>query len=283
MAEIKIDKDEKTRSWTLATGQRHVIRIIRPAVDLVEVEDLHFHLDSAVILPDRDPADVADARSGTDLTSLSILRACYLHAKANPSKKVLCAGHADRSGGSDYNLKLSGLRARNVRAMLMGDFDGWTSICLEKHVVRDYQLILKWIGNTQYWPDCDPGPVDGAHGNGTSGAIRAFKRRFNAKFSGSLPDNTTLDGATWKALARIYQVALAGLMQIEESALDPYRKVLSWLSPDTVGCGEEHPITQGVGAACRGPRPVQARTRRPRGCVRRGGKALRLPQRVQER
>jgi hypothetical protein len=140
MADIKLRVRDKTRSWTLATGQRHVFQIARLRVDLVEMEDLHFHLDSAVMMPDRDPTDAVDPRSGSALTGLSVLRGCYLHAKDNPDKKVLCAGHADRSGPPDYNLALSRLRARNVRAMLLGDADEWASVCNQKHVVQDYQL-----------------------------------------------------------------------------------------------------------------------------------------------
>jgi hypothetical protein len=196
MADIKITiRDKPPYAWNVPTGLRHTIRIIRFHCDLLEMEDLHFHLDSAVMLPERDPADAADPQSGAALTGLSVVRACYAHAKANPAKKIVCAGHTDRSGPADYNKKLSDLRARNVRAVVMGDADEWASVSVQKHVVRDYQAILKWIANVRYWPDCDPGPIDGDHGSGTSRALRAFKKKFNDAYGGSLADDATVAAA----------------------------------------------------------------------------------------
>src|SRR5262245_50053297 len=108
MGEIRISvRDKPPYSWSLPTGQRHAIRILRLHADLLEMEDLHFHFDSAVMLPEREPADADDPQSGSALTGLSVLRACFLHAKANPTKKMLCTGHTDRSGAADYNKALS--------------------------------------------------------------------------------------------------------------------------------------------------------------------------------
>jgi len=88
MADIKITiRDKPPYAWNVPTGQRHTIRIIRFHRDLLEMEDLHFHLDSAVMLPERDPADAADPQSGAALTGLSVIRACYAYAKANPAKE----------------------------------------------------------------------------------------------------------------------------------------------------------------------------------------------------
>ena len=253
MAEIKIFPRDKAQSWMLPTGQRHRLLIHRFKVYMVELEDLHFHLDSAVVLPDRDPADAVDAKSGTELTALSVIRTCYLYAEANPDKKLLCLGHTDRSGPADYNLKLSKQRAQNVWALMMGKRDEWTALCVQRHVVRDYQLILKWIANVCTWPDCDPGPVDGDHGQGTSKAIRAFKMRYNDAYGGSLADSAVVDKPTWEAFFKMYMVGLAGLMQMDESGLAKYRQMLNWLPPEWNGCGECHPITPDVAANYRSP------------------------------
>jgi len=244
MSEIKIGiRDKPPFTWTLPNEERHVFRICRFHADILEMEDLHFHLDSAVMLPERDPADADDPSSGAPLTGLSVLRACLAHAKANPSKKMLVTGHTDRSGAADYNKKLSNLRARNVRAILTGDADDWASACVDKHIVRDYQAILKWIANVRYWPDCDPGPVDGDHGSGTSRALRAFKKKFNDSYGGALGDDATVAAPTWKAFAKMYDVGLAGLLQTDDAGLAAYQKALTWFAPAWVGCGENHPIT----------------------------------------
>ena len=247
MAEIKINvRSKPPYTWNLPTGQRHSIRISRFHADVLEMEDLHFHLDSAVMLAEREPADADDPKSGAALTGLSVLRACFLHAKGNPAKKMLCAGHADRSGAADRNEELSHLRARNVHAILAGDADGWASICAEKHIARDYQAILKWVANVRYWLDCDPGPIDGDHGPATSRALRAFKKRFNQDYGGSLADDATVVRSTWKAFAKMYEVGLAGLLQTDSAGLAGYRKSLVWSAPACVGCGENHPITPDI-------------------------------------
>jgi hypothetical protein len=243
MADVEITPRGTLNSWTFATGKRYQVLIHRFKVDLIEMEDAHFHLDSAVMLPERDPKDASDARSGDEITGLSVLRATYLHAKANAGKKLLCAGHTDRSGSESYNLKLSALRAKNVRALLTGDEDGWASISADKHVPRDVQVILKWIANVRYWPDCDPGPIDGDIGDKTHKAVKAFKKRFNDAYGGSLADNASIDKPTWKAFFHMYLVGLAGIMQTDDAGLASARGALTWLSPDLVGCGEAHPIT----------------------------------------
>jgi hypothetical protein len=253
MSEFKIFPRDKLSPFTLPTGQPHRVVVHRYKVAMVEVEDLHFHLDSAVMMPDRDPADAVDAKSGADLTALVILRACYLYAKEHPGKKVVCLGHTDRSGDDPYNLELSKQRAHNVWAVMMGKQDEWTKLCMAQHVVRDYQLILKWIANVRYWPDCDPGKVDGTHGSQTSNAIRAFKKRYNENYGGSLNKSGVVDQPTWDAFFKMYMVGLAGVMQVEENGLDPYRQALAWLDPAWDGCGECHPITADTAANYRSP------------------------------
>ena len=138
MSEFKILPRDKLSPFTLPTGEHHRVVVHRYKVAMVEVEDLHFHHDSAVMMPDRDPVDVVDAKSGTDLTALVILRACYLYAKEHPGKKVVCLGHTDRSGDDPYNLELSKQRAHNVWAVMMGKQDEWTAVCKKKHVASGH-------------------------------------------------------------------------------------------------------------------------------------------------
>jgi hypothetical protein len=161
---------------------------------------------------------------------------------------VLCLGHTDRSGDGAYNKKLSDLRAKGLRALMAGERDEWVAVCGEKHVVRDYQLILKWVANVRAWSDCDPGRVDGDHGNGTSRALRAFKKRFNAAYAGALADNATIDDPTWAAFFRMYTVGLANLLQVDEAGLVKHRAALKWLPPSWVGCCENHPVTADTAA-----------------------------------
>src|SRR5512141_2263252 len=65
---------------------------------ILEMEDINFHLDSAVLLPDYG----AEApKTGTPdqnrITGLGVLYACYKHAAAHQDQPLLVAGHTDRS------------------------------------------------------------------------------------------------------------------------------------------------------------------------------------------
>lgn len=56
--------------------------------------------------------------------------------KANPERSILVRGHADKSGGADYNLDLSSRRAQAVGAYL------------QSQGVGENQLILAAVGET---------------------------------------------------------------------------------------------------------------------------------------
>src|SRR4029079_10894264 len=58
---------------------------------VLEVEDEHFHLDSAVMLPNY-PATV---QAGGPSLGLAVVAECLKHQDANPLKSVLIVGHAD--------------------------------------------------------------------------------------------------------------------------------------------------------------------------------------------
>ena len=78
------------------------------------MEDIHFHHNSAVVLPWR-YGENADTSADEDrLSGLSVIAAALRYAKANPGKKLLLAGHTDSSGQTDYNRSR---RARWTRAI----------------------------------------------------------------------------------------------------------------------------------------------------------------------
>src|SRR5262245_31525717 len=112
-----------------SAGQSHPFQFQRFHEFVLELEDLHFHHDSAVLLPDfdtesKDPTLPAEPR----ITALAILAECYRELKRNPKRTMLIAGHADTSGDAGYNVKLSQLRANNVRAALKGERAKWVEI-----------------------------------------------------------------------------------------------------------------------------------------------------------
>jgi hypothetical protein len=118
--EIKL-RDAVKKTFDLATGQKHRIRLIRPKVFVLDVEDSHFNFDRKVLLPDlsgRDgSAPVLDTRR---VTGLGVMFAALVHAKKNPSQGLFVTGHTDASGAVAYNQKLSEDRAANVSLLLRG-------------------------------------------------------------------------------------------------------------------------------------------------------------------
>ena len=136
----------------VATGQLHKFTLKEFFGHVLEVDSVHFHFNSAVLLPNNEPPDpgddappsVGDPEDGeeeeaeeasgdgedegpseTDLAApgLAILRAIYVHAADNPSQKLLITGHTDRSGSDASNVELSFKRAENVKHALLGNRD----------------------------------------------------------------------------------------------------------------------------------------------------------------
>ena len=243
MAEIKITRRDFPLVFERQTTEVHKIVVTRFKGFILEMEDFHFHFDSAVMLPDYDVAEAA----ADHITALTVLATGLAHARKFSTRKTMVAGHTDTSGAADYNVKLSQQRAECVLASWTGDKASFTNICLSKNKVEDYQQILKWAYQSKAYP-CDPGPIDNSHGNGTSTALKSFKTAYNAEFSRSLPLTGTCDKATWEAFFDLYNQAIAKFLSTDVEGLAAYRAALKWVDPGrkTVGCGENWPV-DGVG------------------------------------
>lgn len=245
MAETLVTRRQAREKAERPTGALHVFRL-RPRKALVlEVEDLHFHHDSAVLLPDYEAAPNAPDGTGHQdrVTGLAVLRACYLHAKKNPAQKTIITGHTDTTGAASYNLGLSQMRADNVLYVLLGERDKWAKIAQDKHKVEDYQLILKWIARVNGW-DCDPGPVDNQAGPQTQGATKKFQQRYNQEFNASIAEDGAVGPQTWKAFFDVYIQELKEMLKTDDAGLAVLRQNLHFLNDarKTVGCGEHNPI-----------------------------------------
>ncbi len=213
---------------------------------ILEMEDVNFHLDSAVLLPDYGPdAPQPGTPDQNRITGLGVLYASYKQAVAHPDQSLLVAGHTDRSGPEDYNLKLSVLRAQNVLAALQGDRETWAAIAHGRHKVEDYQQILKWIAYTWEW-DCDPGPKTGKDNDQTRKAVENFQRQYNIELDAFIPINGTVELETWGAFFDIYMRELMTLLATNKAGLESYRSKLTFIKdrPECVGCGEFFPITK---------------------------------------
>lgn len=235
MPTLRPKMSELAKGLTLATGDRYKIIIPLLTVDVVEMEDIHFHFDSAVVLPWRYGENTELSPDEQRMSGLSVIAAALRYAKANSGRKLLLAGHTDSSGQADYNRKLSKTRAEATQALLKGDKDAWGKACAEHQKVEDLQMVLKWVAEVHGWP-CNLGAVDNEIGSKTRAARRAFRKRYNDDFSGSLALDADTTAADWKALLDLYEVSLTDEL---DDDLEAGRNALTFHDPPILACGED--------------------------------------------
>lgn len=223
------------------TGASHLLKVQCNTAYLLCMGDVHFHKDSAVLLPDSVPN--GQEPDGDPNTGLALLRGCYLQAKNNPSQKLLVVGHTDTTGSRSHNLALSKRRADSVLFTLLGDRTEWAKVCQAKNIVQDEQEILRWIASEFGWA-CDPGPVDGSKGPRTKRAIKAFQERYNEVMDGSMTVDGVVGILTWEAFFDFYLLRLKMMLDTDDDGLEAMRKQLRFVDDGkkSVGCGECHPI-----------------------------------------
>lgn len=230
------------------TAHLHRFRVIsdplnplRRQAHVLEVHDIHFHHDSAVLLPDYDPNGSEEQKP----FGFDAFRTCHIHAQNHPEQKILIPGHADTSGAADYNVGLSRMRAESVFHFLLGHRDHWIELSLGKHKVEDSQLILKWIDAMWNW-GCDPGLVDNIEGPQTTSSVRAFQQQYNYHFDASITIDGKVGKQTWGAFFDVYTEVLAASLDTDRPGLAKYRGDLRFIdyAQKTVGCGEHWPIEE---------------------------------------
>lgn len=138
----------------------------KACTQLVEIPDIHFHLDSPMVFLDPDGALVQG------------LSQAFFVAEDHPDWKVVVAGHADTSGDIRPNYALSLQRARCIQAVLVGDQAQWNEVAAQAKV-EDLQRTLKSLADLYYW-HCDPGEVDGRMGPATRNGVEGFQHEANS-------------------------------------------------------------------------------------------------------
>ena len=257
------DADKKTSN--LISGQKNKFTIKSSSeVTVIEMEDINFHFDSAVLLPDYGPtAPQPGTEEQNRITGLGVLFACFKQSeKKDFEQKILIAGHTDKKGTNQYNLTLSQKRSENVFFMFMGKRSNWVESSNEKHQVEDIQQILKWISfNFQF--DCDPGDVNNEMNPETEQAILNFQKRYNIDFVTlnvhqnrfnhtftKIDEDGKVGKQTWGAYFDMYTLELLIVMGINENGLNDERAKLQFVEKQSphpapvIGCGENHPASE---------------------------------------
>jgi hypothetical protein len=170
-------------------------------VHILEFEDVLFHHDSAVMMPenpkgkssrdgrDDDSRDADDKliKEGQKLTTgVKALALAFKELEINPDRRILIAAHADTSGKAKYNFKLSRLRALNVFYLLTENRYSWALNSAEKHKIEDYQQIMKYYYYSKFAKGSkfffDPGKRDDTWGPKTESATENFIEFYNGEF-----------------------------------------------------------------------------------------------------
>jgi hypothetical protein len=81
------------------TGQKHRFRVRRLLVHWIEIEDVLFHFDSAVMMPDAESEDEPGTVDEDRITGLSVIRVAYMYAADNSDQKEREDGIGERPGG----------------------------------------------------------------------------------------------------------------------------------------------------------------------------------------
>jgi hypothetical protein len=232
------------KTFERETGYRHVFRIRRFLVRWIEIEDVLFHFDSAVMMPDAESEEEPGTPDQDRITGLSVMRAAYLQAGDHPEQKLLLAGHSDTSGDATYNEKLSRWRAEDVLHVLLGEKDAWVTLAKDHHQAGDIKHILRWVARWKGWL-CHTDSTDDTMDTVTKDGVKVFQSEFSKHVDGY---SIAIDGAvgkeTWGAFFHLYMLRLAELCNTDVAGLATLRGKLKWLYGDhkSIGCGEYHPI-----------------------------------------
>jgi hypothetical protein len=269
MADLELRLRDLTAPVEVPTGQVNRLIVTPFGGGLLEMEDLNFHFDSAVLLPDQS-SDAGTTAEQDRVSGIEVLAVCLEQAELRTDELLLLAGHTDKVGDAGYNVALSQLRAENVLHALLGNRGEWVSISEKKFQVEDYQQILKWAAQT-FGFDSDPGKVDGIAGSQTFVALKTFQAQFNERFEKSIAVNGVIGSETWGAFFDLYMQSLADTLDTDQDGLSALRANLHFLDEGkrAVGCGFNHPVdstrlTPGNGDPSEGSAPAGFRSAKDR-------------------
>lgn len=268
--EASVGKAEKDTEAT--THGKTITTIKKINVSILEMEDVLFHHNSAVMMPES-PIEEPDEDKGSEkqekVTGAKAMALIFKQYDFDPDKKLLIAGHTDTSGDDKYNFELSELRAQNVLYILTAERDLWAEISYSKQKIEDYQQFLNYVNKIHKYP-CHSGKVDDKWGDITKGATKNFINRYNSEFIPKYSKDFTgpmsltpippgqlelveKDGKKrwteelWKAAYNFYFLAIASALEIEPSVLyERARTILKWVDDKKkyVSCGESFPIDE---------------------------------------
>ncbi|MBD3343920.1 MAG: hypothetical protein GF401_02520 [Chitinivibrionales bacterium] len=249
---------------TVSTGNENELILQRTRLLVLEMEDVLFHLDSAVMMPEapggssssdgseddhQDPSDQQTQQMQEQATGLRALALVFCQFELDPRKRLLLLGHTDTSGGAQMNFGLSEQRALSVLHLLTGNRQEWADNSASRHKVEDYQQILKYLALTKGW-DCDPDKIDDIWGDKTERASRNFFTRADPANAESLISTVRANiqkkwpADAWALVYDQYEQVLAETLGVAVNAMSTPRGRVRYAYPDKqyLACGESFPV-----------------------------------------
>jgi hypothetical protein len=243
------------------------ITIVKPVVHVLEMEDVLFHLNSAIMMPDNPQSAQGGSQASGQQKKVSGLRALALvfrHHQLHADQRLLLAGHADRSGDPKTNFAISDLRAQNVLFLLQGKREPWADVCYLRQKIEDYQQILTYYAKQKGW-DCDPQGINNQWNQKTEKAINNFITLYDYSYAykpldADLIDEVAVPAAIkndgqkrwpkelWRAVFDLYQADMINAtigLYIADNNFNGLRNSLTFVDPNKqyVACGESFPIS----------------------------------------
>jgi hypothetical protein len=223
-----------------------------PKVIFIELADVLFRTNSAVVLPEGERPS-QDPGQHASLSSVNAFALLLRLNEERPGKTLLIAGHTDASGTESFNQPLSQERAACALALLTGDRARFQDLCQARHTVADYKQILAWVARafSDFAFECDPGTIDDTAATAT-GPVKRFQATYNERREAMAISQPAIvvDGSvgkqTWGAFFDCYEVALRQELGEEPDGVAALREALVFVDDErrALGFSEHFPIEE---------------------------------------
>ena len=237
------------------TNHTNLVTLKRIKIYILEMEDVLFHLNSAVMMPENPEGKSSDDSGGgssdqEQISGLSALGLVFKQFEFDYKKRMIIAGHTDTSGQPKDNFDLSKERAENILYLLTGDKVKWAQICENRHKVEDYQQIMKFFAEKNGIA-CAPGKIDNKWGDKTENATKEFLKTTIPEKADALLNEIKSDSKkkwpeeVWQAVYDLYIKHLCKILGVlNEEQLNKKRNTIKYVNDSMpyVSCGESFPI-----------------------------------------
>jgi hypothetical protein len=249
----------------VSTSKKSSFAIKPINVKMLELDDVLYHTNSAVLMPEIPQKDPSAASK--QVTGLRAIAMAFKQLEFDPRMSMLIAAHTDTEGAAASNFELSRKRGQSIyNLMSAGKREDWALVSEQQHVVEDYQQILIYLKNKRGWISCDPGPINNTWNAKTKEATKAFIDKYNSDIvngGNSPPGASALDQKKavyfidndakhhwprelWRAVYDLYVADIASELRVDRQQLDIRRSAAKFLKnaldEHYIACGESHPI-----------------------------------------